>query len=78
MTWAILIALVVVLFIVLYKKSDQILNWFAKKFHRETRIEEKAGRDEFKVEIITPNGDIYEKGVKKKEEEDSDDSSDKD
>ena len=68
MIWGILIALVVVLFIVLYKKSDQILNWFAKKFHRETRIEEKTGHDEFTVEIVTPNGDIYEKGVKKKEE----------
>lgn len=66
--WGILIAAVVVLFVFLYKKSDKILNWFAKKFHRETRIEEKAGRDEFTVEIITPNGDLYEKGVKKSEE----------
>lgn len=69
MTWGVLIALVVVLFVFLYKKSDAILEWFAKKFHRETRIEEKVGRDEFTVEIITPNGDLYEKGVKKKEEE---------
>lgn len=63
--WAVLIALVVVLFVFLYKKSDAILEWFAKKFHRELRIEEKTGRDEFKVEIVTPNGDLCEKGVKK-------------
>ena len=69
LTWAILIALVIVLFVFLYKKSDQILDWFAKKFHRETRIEEKAERDEFTVEIVTPNGDLHKKGVKKKEEE---------
>ena len=67
LTWAVLIALVVVLFVFLYKKSDQILNWFAKKFHRETRIEEKTERDEFTVEIVTPNGDLHKKGVKKKE-----------
>lgn len=63
--WAVLIALVVVLFVFLYKKSDAILEWFAKKFHRELRIKEKTGRDEFKVEIVTPNGDLCEKGVKK-------------
>lgn len=63
--WAVLITLVVVLFVFLYKKSDAILEWFAKKFHRELRIEEKTGRDEFKVEIVTPNGDLCEKGVKK-------------
>ena len=68
MIWGILIALVIVLFIVLYKKSDQILNWFAKKFHKETRIEEKAERDEFTLEVVTPNGDLHKKGVKKREE----------
>ena len=78
LTWAILIALVVVLFVFLYKKSDQILEWFAKKFHKETRIEEKTGRDEFTVEIITPNGDLHKKGVKKKEEEGEDNQSDQD
>lgn len=66
--WAVLISLVVVLFVFLYKKSDAILDWFAKKFHRETRIEAKTGRDEFKVEIVTPNGDLCEKSVKKREE----------
>ena len=67
--WAVLIALVIVLFIFLYKKSDQILEWFAKKFHRETRIKEKTSRDEFTLEVVTPNGDLYEKGVKKGQEE---------
>lgn len=69
LTWAILIALVIVLFVFLYKKSDAILEWFAKKFHKESRIEERATRDEFTVEIVTPNGDLLEKSVKKKEEE---------
>ncbi|MBD5636928.1 MAG: TVP38/TMEM64 family protein [Clostridia bacterium] len=68
LTWGLLIVAVVVLFVFLYKKSDSILNWFAKKFHKETRIEEKVGRDEFTVEIVTPNGDLYEKGVKKSDE----------
>ena len=76
MTWAILISLVVLLFIFLYKKSDQILDWMAKKFHRETRIEEKSGRDEFTLEIVTPNGDLYEKGVKRGEENKKEDPSD--
>ena len=75
--WAILIALVVTLFVFLYKKSDQILDWFAKKFHRETRIEEKTKRDEFTVEIVTPNGDLHKKGVKKKEGEEEKPPSDK-
>ncbi len=72
MIWGILIALIVVLFVFLYKKSDKILDWFAKKFHKETRIREKAAQDEFTVEIITPNGDLYEKGVKKSDEEGND------
>ena len=66
--WGILIVAVVVLFVFLYKKSDSILNWFAKKCHKEMRIKEKAARDEFLVEIVTPNGDLYEKGIKKSEE----------
>lgn len=71
LTWAILIALVIVLFVFLYKKSDQILNWFSKKFHRESRIEEKRGKDEFTVEIVTPNGDLHKKGVKKSDEKEN-------
>lgn len=77
--WGFLIALIVVLFVFLYKKSDKILNWFAKKFHRETRIEEKAGRDEFTIEIVTPNGDLHEKGVSKTDEKENEEKrSDKD
>ena len=75
--WAVLIALVVTLFIFLYKKSDRILDWFAKKFHRETRIEEKTERDEFTVEIVTPNGDLHKKGVKKREEAQEDNRADR-
>ncbi len=71
--WAILIASVIVLFVFLFKKSDQILNWFAKKFHKETRIVEKTGRNEFTVEIVTPNGDLYKKGVPKNDDEIKDD-----
>ncbi len=66
--WGILIACVIVLFVFLYKKSDVILQWFSKKFHRESRVVERKKPDEFKVEIISPNGDLYEKGVKKTEE----------
>ena len=69
LTWGILIAGVIVLFVYLYKKSDQILEWFAKKFHRESRVQEEITPDKFKVEIVTPNGDLYEKGVKKTEGE---------
>ena len=70
--WAILIASVIVLFVFLFKKSDQILNWFARKFHKETRIVEKTGRNEFTVEIVTPNGDLYKKGVPKTDDEKDD------
>lgn len=63
--WGILIALVIVLFVVLYKKSDVILDWFYKKFHRETRVCEKTEKDEFTVRVVSPNGDYHEKGVKK-------------
>ncbi|MDE6677137.1 MAG: TVP38/TMEM64 family protein, partial [Clostridia bacterium] len=63
LTWGILIALVIVLFIFLYKKSDAILAWFEKKFHRETRVEEKVEKDEFVMEVINPDGAIVKKGV---------------
>lgn len=66
--WAVLISLVVVLFIVLYKKSDAILGWFEKKFHRETRREVKTKRDEFTLEVVDPDGSIVKKGVKRKGE----------
>lgn len=63
--WVILFSLVCVLFVFLYKKSDDVLDWFAKKFHRETRVVEKKECDEFKVEIVSPDGTIVSKGVKK-------------
>ena len=63
MIWGILFALVIVLFIVLYKKSDAILSWFERKFHRETRVKEKTEKGEFTVTIIDPDGSIVEKGV---------------
>ncbi len=67
LTWAVLGALVIVLFVVLYKKSDAILGWFEKKFHRETRVEEKKGKGEFTLEVVGPDGAIVTKGVKKEE-----------
>lgn len=67
--WGILIALVIALLVVLTKKSDAILDWFAKKFHRETRVREKTEKDEFTVQIVSPDGDIHEKGVKKSDGE---------
>ena len=67
LTWIIIFALVIVLFILLYKKSDAILAWIAKKFHRETRIKSKPQEDEFTLKVVDPNGSIVEKGVKKGE-----------
>jgi len=67
--WGILIALVVVLFVFLYKKSDAILKWFAKKFHRESRVREKTEKDEFTMKVVSPDGDYHEKGVKKDDKE---------
>ncbi len=65
LTWVIFGIAVVILFVFLYKKSDAILNWFARKFHRETKIEEKTEKDEFTVEIVGPDGTVVSKGVKK-------------
>ena len=63
--WGILIACVIVLFTVLYKKSDAILGWFERKFHRETRVKTKPAQDEFTLKVVDPDGSIVEKGVKK-------------
>lgn len=63
--WGILIALIIVLFVVLYKKSDAILGWFERKFHRETRVKHKIEKDEFRLEVVDPDGSIVQKGVKK-------------
>ncbi len=67
--WVVLFVLVAALFVVLYKKSDAILGWFEKKLHRETRVREKAKKDEFTVEIVSPDGAIVQKGVKKSGED---------
>ena len=68
MIWAILFVLVVLLFVFLYKKSDAILSWCEKIFHRETRVEHKVEKDEFSVEIVDSDGSIVKKGVKKEGE----------
>ena len=68
LTCAIIFVLVVILFIVLYRKSDNILGWFEKKFHRETRVKEKTEREEFTMEVVDPDGSLVSKGVKKRDE----------
>ena len=65
LTWVVFVIAVVILFVVLYKKSDAILDWFARKFRREAKIEEKTEKDEFTVEIVGPDGSVVTKGVKK-------------
>lgn len=64
--WAVLFAAVIALFVVLFKKSDAILGWFERKFHRETRVKAKTERGDFTLEVIDPDGSIVSKGVKKK------------
>ncbi len=64
--WAVLIALVIVLFVFLYRKSDAILGWFEKKFHRETRVKEKKEKGDFTLEVVGPDGAIVSKGVERK------------
>lgn len=63
--WCILIAFIAALFVVLYKKSDAILGWFEKLFHRETRVEQKKQRNEFTLEVVDADGSSVKKGVKK-------------
>ncbi len=65
--WCAIGAVIVVLFTILYKKSEEIEKWFMKKLHRETRIEEKTEKDEFTIDVIDPDGAIVSKGVKKGE-----------
>ena len=63
--WAIFALLVLALFVFLYKKSDAILEWFERIFHRETRVVQKREKDEFQVEIVDADGSVVSKGVKK-------------
>ena len=63
--WGILLVLIVVLFVFLYRKSDEILAWFERKFHRETRVEEKKRKGDFTIEVVGPDGTVVSKGVEK-------------
>ncbi len=63
--WGILLVAVIVLFVFLYRKSDAILGWFERKFHRETRVKEQKTKDEFLLEVVGPDGSIVSKGVKR-------------
>ena len=65
LTWVVIGIAVVILFVFLYRKSDAILDWFARKFRRETKIEEKKEKDEFTLEIVDPDGSVVSKGVKR-------------
>lgn len=66
--WICLAVAIAALFVLLYKKMDAIQNWFARKLHRETRVQAQQGKDEFQVEIVDPDGSIVEKSVRGKEE----------
>lgn len=63
--WGIFAVLVILLFVFLYKKSDAILQWFDRVFHRETRVENEPKKDEFRIEIVDADGSLVTKGVKK-------------
>ena len=63
--WGIFAVLVIVLFVFLYKKSDAILQWFDRVFHRETRVENEPKKDEFRIEIVDADGSLVTKGAKK-------------
>ena len=59
LTWAILIALVIALLVILYKKSDVILNRFEKFFHLRPKKKEQAAKDGgFHIEVIDADGNI--------------------
>lgn len=67
--WCILAILTVLLFVVLYRKSDAILGWFERKFGHVRKVKTAAKQDEFSIEIVGPDGLVVEKGVKRGEEE---------
>ena len=67
--WVIFAVLIILLFVVLYKKSDAILNWFDRVFHRETRVKHPIKRNEFRIEIIDADGALVTKGIDKTESE---------
>ena len=61
--WGLIAAAVVIVFFLLYKKSDAILQFIHKLFHREVRVKEKQKEGELHVEIVSPEGTLVEKGV---------------
>lgn len=63
--WIVFFALVCILFVFLYKKSDAIQDWIYRKFHRETKITQKKEKGDFTLQIVNPDGAIVEKSVKK-------------
>lgn len=65
--WAVFAAAVIVLFVYLYRNSEKIENWLDRKLHRESRRERKKAVDEFRVEIVDPDGTVVGKGVKRKD-----------
>lgn len=65
--WCIFAVLIIGLFVWLYRNSEAIERWFNQKLHRESRNERKKKSDEFRVEIVDPDGTVVGKGVAKKE-----------
>ncbi len=65
LVWCAFGVLVIILFIVLYKKSDAILAWFDRIFHRAVQVKRPPASDEFTVEIVDADGNLVGKGVKK-------------
>jgi len=61
--WAAIFVAVIVLFLFLYKRIDDIQNWILKRLHRETRIAEKEKTETICVEVVDPDGNLIEKGV---------------
>lgn len=68
MIWGVFGAAVVALFVFLYKKTDEILVWIDKIFHRETRVKQEVKKEQFKVDIIDADGSVVSKGVSKKQD----------
>ena len=66
--WGVFGVLVILLFFLLYKKSDAILAWIDRITHRKTVVEQPKQRDEFRVEIVDADGSLVKKGVKKEGE----------
>jgi len=64
--WVLFAIAVTVLFVWLYRDSEKIENWINRKLHRESRNERKKQTDEFRVEIVDPDGTVVGKGVKQK------------